>query len=92
MSHEIRTPLTSIIGYTRLALQENGLSETARLYVKRVLIASDALGAIIDDVLDFSKLEAGELRFEFCAILVARNSSTIAFRSSGQWPTQKIWN
>lgn len=64
MSHEIRTPLTGILGYSRLALEHGHMSKTVRSYIERVFDASSALRVIIDDILDFSKLEAGELRFE----------------------------
>jgi PAS domain S-box-containing protein len=60
MSHEIRTPLTSILGFASL-LAEKPLGEEADRYVRRVLSASRSLLAIVNDVLDFSKLEAGRL-------------------------------
>jgi signal transduction histidine kinase len=60
MSHEIRTPLTSILGYASL-LAERDLGEEAGRYAGRVLSASRNLLALVNDVLDFSKLEAGRL-------------------------------
>ena len=64
MSHEIRTPLTSICGFTRLAREQADLTEDTSRYIDRISSASDALLAIVNDVLDFSKLEAGEIRLE----------------------------
>jgi PAS domain S-box-containing protein len=64
MSHELRTPLTSILGFTGLAAAETDLPDTARHYIERVTIASKALLTLVNDVLDFSKLEAGEIRLE----------------------------
>jgi signal transduction histidine kinase/ActR/RegA family two-component response regulator len=64
MSHEIRTPLNSILGYARLAHENDGVSEKTRTYLKRVIEASRALRVVIDDILDFSRIEAGELWFE----------------------------
>jgi PAS domain S-box-containing protein len=64
MSHELRTPLTSILGFTALAAGENDMPDTARHYIDRVTIASKALLTLVNDVLDFSKLEAGEIRLE----------------------------
>jgi signal transduction histidine kinase/DNA-binding response OmpR family regulator len=64
MSHEIRTPLNGIVGYSGLALEDAGLSGSARQYVERVFHASNSLRVIIDDILDFSKLEAGELKLD----------------------------
>ncbi len=64
MSHELRTPLTSILGFTALAAAETDMPETARRYIERVTLASKALLTLVNDVLDFSKLEAGEIRLE----------------------------
>jgi signal transduction histidine kinase/ActR/RegA family two-component response regulator len=62
MSHEIRTPLNGIIGYSGLALEDPVLAGATRRHIERVLEASNALRVIIDDILDFSKLEAGALK------------------------------
>ena len=64
MSHELRTPLTSILGFTALAAAETDMPDTARHYIERVSVASKALLTLVNDVLDFSKLEAGEIRLE----------------------------
>src|SRR5690606_31679663 len=64
MSHEIRTPLTSVVGFTRLALEQPDLPPLARTYVERVGDASRALLSTVNDILDFSKLEAGQVSFE----------------------------
>jgi PAS domain S-box-containing protein len=64
MSHEIRTPLTSISGFTKLVESQGDLSEDTRRYVGHISAAASALVAIVNDVLDFSKLEAGEIRTE----------------------------
>jgi len=63
MSHEIRTPLTSILGFASL-LSEKKLDEEAGRYAGRVLSASRNLLALVNDVLDFSKLEAGQLEIK----------------------------
>jgi CheY-like chemotaxis protein/nitrogen-specific signal transduction histidine kinase len=63
MSHEIRTPLNGIIGYAGLALEEANHSDV-RKHVARVLEAGSALRVIIDEILDFSKVESGELRLD----------------------------
>ena len=60
MSHEIRTPLTSILGFASL-LSGKALGEEADRYADRILGASRNLLALVNDVLDFSKLEAGGL-------------------------------
>jgi PAS domain S-box-containing protein len=62
MSHELRTPLTSVIGFTRLALDQGGLPDTARGHVAKAANAGVALLATVNDILDFSKLESGQLQ------------------------------
>ena len=57
-SHEIRTPLTSIIGFSAFLKASPTLSEKERHYAERISAASNALLGVINDVLDYSKLEA----------------------------------
>ena len=64
MSHELRTPLTSIIGFSRLLGGQGELAQDSRHFARRIHDASDALLAIINDVLDVSKLEAGQVELE----------------------------
>jgi signal transduction histidine kinase/CheY-like chemotaxis protein len=63
MSHEIRTPLTSILGFASL-LAAKDLGEESGRYANRILGASRNLLALVNDVLDFSKLEAGGLEIK----------------------------
>src|SRR5579859_2909081 len=60
MSHEIRTPVTSILGFTELLSGERALKGAARDHVARISGAGRALLSVVNDVLDFSKLEAGQ--------------------------------
>jgi PAS domain S-box-containing protein len=64
MSHELRTPLTSIIGFSRLMRERGDLPDEAQQHARRIYDASEALLAIINDVLDLSKLEAGHAELE----------------------------
>jgi len=70
MSHEVRTPMNGIIGMTELLL-ENELPEEQRQYLMMVKSSADALLRVINDVLDFSKMEAGKLELDPVAFNVA---------------------
>ena len=63
MSHEMRTPLNGVVGMTELLL-DTRLDDEQREYVESLRTCSTALLGIIDDVLDFSKMEAGKLELE----------------------------
>ncbi|TQI78883.1 Hpt sensor hybrid histidine kinase [Serratia fonticola] len=63
MSHELRTPLNGVIGFTRQMLKTD-LSATQTDYLQTIERSANNLLTIINDVLDFSKLEAGKLVLE----------------------------
>lgn len=64
MSHEIRTPLTSILGYARLALDRRDDDAKLRNDLRIVEGASRSLLAIVNDILDFSAIEAGRVTLD----------------------------
>lgn len=63
ISHEIRTPLNSIIGFQQL-LKNTELSQNQLEYVLAIDFAGKNLLALINDILDLSKIESGKLHFE----------------------------
>ncbi|HEY2660040.1 MAG TPA: ATP-binding protein [Caulobacteraceae bacterium] len=64
MSHEIRTPLTGIIGFGALLEKVKGLPPEAENFVNRITTASETLLAVVNDVLDFSKVDAGQIELD----------------------------
>lgn len=63
MSHEIRTPMNGVVGMADL-LGETGLSDEQQLYVDTIKNSGEALLVIINDVLDYSKIEAKKLQLQ----------------------------
>jgi len=62
MSHEIRTPLNSILGFADLLGATEALTPEGRRKVDLIAGAGDSLVTLVDDILDFSRLEAGRLQ------------------------------
>src|SRR5664279_2388746 len=63
MSHEIRTPVNAILGFTRL-LERKQLDSDSKEYVQTMQKSGENLLAIVNDILDLSKIEAGMMRIE----------------------------
>lgn len=63
MSHEIRTPMNAIIGLSDLALV-SGMDESKNDYIRKIKLSSKLLLGIINDILDYSKIEADRLELE----------------------------
>lgn len=63
MSHEIRTPMNAMLGFTNL-LRRTPLKEEQRQYVQNIHVAGENLLALVNDILDLSKIEAGMMVLE----------------------------
>src|SRR5690606_37136078 len=61
MSHEIRTPLNAVLGYTQLLMRDEQFSGSQRERLQLILVASERLLTLINDILDLSKIESGVL-------------------------------
>lgn len=63
MSHEIRTPMNAVIGFTNL-LEETELKTKQRDYINKIKMSTQNLLVIINDILDYSKIESGKMSIE----------------------------
>ncbi len=83
MSHEIRTPMNGVVGMTRLML-EMPLEGKLRRYVQAIDSSASALMTIINDVLDFSKMEAGKQTLQPASFDPAAQLQEVAELMSGR--------
>jgi len=65
MSHEIRTPLTAILGYSEMLLDDDQSQEEIEHEINSIITSGKHLQQIINDILDLSKIEAGQLIVEY---------------------------
>jgi hemerythrin-like metal-binding protein len=84
ISHEIRTPMNTIVGMTNLLQKKGDLSDDQNDKLESIAVAADHLMAIVNDVLDLSKIEAGKIELEHqafrCDELLTRVTQLMADR------------
>jgi len=64
MSHEIRTPMNAVLGLSKLLLMDQNLDKDQRATLLKINNSSNLLLSIINDILDYSKIEAGRLELD----------------------------
>ncbi len=87
MSHEIRTPMNAIIGLSSLGLGLPDLSPKLHDYLRKIQSSSQALLGILNDILDFTKIESGRLEIEsieFCLEDVMSHTADLFGLSAGE--------
>ena len=77
MSHEIRTPLNAIVGFSNLIAHSESPEDTAE-FCNIIETNNELLLQLVNDILDLSKIEAGQLDFTFSNINVSSLFTTLA--------------
>jgi signal transduction histidine kinase len=72
MSHELRDPLNSIIGFSEVLLGADNLTEKQHRYAGNIMASGQRLMALINDILELAKLEAGKMRLHPVPLNVAQ--------------------
>ncbi|UCH62876.1 MAG: ATP-binding protein [Fidelibacterota bacterium] len=86
MSHELRTPLNSVIGFTNVLLKNKDQKLGAKdlTYLDKILTNGEQLLALINDILDLSKVEAGKLELEISSVSLDRVVNDTVAQLEGQ--------
>jgi PAS domain S-box-containing protein len=84
MSHEIRTPLNAVLGLAQIGARESGGRKALQTF-NRILDAGQGLLGVIDDILDFSRIESGRMSLEVSPVqigeVIDRSVRTLAMRA-----------
>ena len=90
MSHDIRTPMNAIIGYTTLIKKEKDLSPLVQNYLRKIEASNKHLLALINDVLDMSRIESGKMELDIKKSNIVKALDEVRDLFSTQMETKKI--
>ena len=86
MSHEIRTPMNGILGFSKMLSNENLSLDKRNQYIGFIHSSADQLLTIINDIIDISKIEAGQLKFNISDV----NLNILMDRLFTQFESERI--
>jgi PAS domain S-box-containing protein len=90
MSHEIRTPLNSIIGFSELLADSYFAEDQKKEFIQNIITSGNNLLSIISDIMDISKLEAGEYKIRNSQINVSKFLSSVKVQFAPQAEEKKL--
>ena len=90
MSHDIRTPMNAIIGYTNLIKKEAGIPPKATEYLDKIEASNKHLLALINDILDMSRIESGKMELEPVASNIVKTMNEVRDLFATQMITKSI--
>jgi signal transduction histidine kinase/CheY-like chemotaxis protein/HPt (histidine-containing phosphotransfer) domain-containing protein len=90
VSHEIRTPMTGIMGMVKLLLETN-MNKVQKDYSLTIQDSGDAMMALLNDILDFEKIESNKLELEYVDFDLHRLVQGVITLMSGHAETKKIY-
>lgn len=86
MSHDIRTPMNAVVGFTNLAIKSESDTEKVHEYLTKILVSSNHLLGIVNEVLEISRIESGQTTLEetACCIDDIINEADVIIREQAQ--------
>ena len=92
MSHDIRTPMNAVVGFTNLAIKTESDTQKVHEYLTKILVSSNHLLGIVNDVLEISRIESGQTKLEEapCSIDDIVNEADVIIREQAQEKRQNF--